>query len=166
MYRQAALSEITCPKCGFASTFTHGAGVHLPMRCRNDVLASVRRESAESVEEHQIVARQRRRLPVGSDRWVRVSVRSGTDYFYNTATVDLVRQYSPAVGDDGTSYGLEQDAVLVRYLVHRSYKNAAWLIGHVGFDACGNESHDPVLQKLPVTGAIFVPESQVHRQSF
>ena len=37
-------------------------------------------------------------------------------YFRKTAAVDLLRQRSPAVGDDGASEGLEQDAVLVRYL--------------------------------------------------
>ena len=44
----------TVPKCGFASTFTHGAGVTCPVRGRNDVLAPIRRESAEPVEEDQI----------------------------------------------------------------------------------------------------------------
>ena len=61
---------------------------------------------------------------------------------------------------------MDQDAVLLRYLVRRSYENAAGSIGHVGFDACGNEPHDLVVEKLPVTGVIFVPDHQVHRQSF
>ena len=60
---------------------------------------------------------------------------------------------------------MDQDAVLLRDLVRRSYENAAGLIGHVGFDPCGNEPHDLVVEKLPVTGVIFVPDHQVHRQS-
>ena len=31
---------------------------------------------------------------------------------------------------------------------------------------CGNEPHDLVVEQLPVTGVIFVPDHQVHRQSF
>ena len=46
------------------------------------------------------------------------------------------------------------------------YKDAARSIGHVGFDACGNQPHDLVVEELPVTGVIFVPDHQVHRQSF
>ena len=47
-----------------------------------------------------------------------------------------------------------------------SYKDAARSIGHVGFDACGNQPHDLFVEQLPVTGVIFVPDHQVHRQSF
>ena len=87
-------------------------------------------------------------------------------YFRKAATVDLVRQRSPTVGEDGPSDRLEKNAVLVRYLVRRSYKDAAGSIGHVGFDAGGNQPHDLVVEELPVTGVIFVPDHQVHRQSF
>ena len=86
--------------------------------------------------------------------------------FHRTAAVDLVRERSPAVGDDGAGNGLEQDAVLVGYLVRVPNENAAGPIGHVGFNACGNEPHDLVMQKLPVTGMIFVPDHQIHCQSF
>jgi hypothetical protein len=61
---------------------------------------------------------------------------------------------------------LDQNAVLLRDLVRGSYENAARSIHHLGFDARGNEPYDPVVQKLPVTGAIFVPDHQIHRQSF
>ena len=76
------------------------------------------------------------------------------------------RQRPPAVGEDGASDRLEQNAVLVRYLVRRSHEDAAGSIGHVRFEACGNQSHDLVVEQLPVTGVIFVPDHQVHRQSF
>ena len=79
--------------------------------------------------------------------------------------VHLVRQGSPTVGDDGASDRLEEDPVLLRYLVPRSYENAARPIGQIGFDAGGDESHDLVVQQLPVTGVIFVPDHQIHRQS-
>ena len=61
---------------------------------------------------------------------------------------------------------MEQNAVLARYLVPRSHKDAARLIFQEGFNPCGNQPHDLVLQKLPVAGVIFVPDHQVHRQSF
>jgi hypothetical protein len=61
---------------------------------------------------------------------------------------------------------LDQNAVLLRDLVRGSYENAAGSIGHVSFDACGNEPHDLVVEELPVAAVIFVPDHQVHRQSF
>ena len=156
---------MTVPKCGLASTFTHGAGVTCPSRGRNDILAPIRGESAQPVEEDQIAAGQRGdRRGFGAVGSGRREARHGC--FHQAATVDLVRQRPPAVGDDDASDRLEQDAVLLRYLVRRSYENAARSIGHVGFDACGNEPHDLVVEKLPVTGVIFVPDHQVHRQSF
>ena len=59
---------------------------------------------------------------------------------------------------------MEQNLVLARYLIRGSHENAAGAIGQVGFDACGNQSHDLVLEQLPVTGVIFIPYHQVHRQ--
>ncbi len=135
------------------------------MRGRNDIFASVRGESAQPVEEHQIAAGQLGRPrgfgAVGSGR------RQGRyGHFHLAPTVELVLQRPPAIGDDGASHRLEQNAVFLRYLVRRSYENAAWPIYLAGFDPCGNESHDLVVEKLPVTGVIFVPDHQVHRQSF
>ena len=88
------------------------------------------------------------------------------EHFRQAATVDLVPQRPPAVDEDGASDRLQQNAVLVRYLVRGSYKDAAWPIGHVGFKARGNQPHDLFVEQLPVTGVIFGPDHQVHGQSF
>ena len=137
----------------------------MPVRGGNNILAPIRGEPAQSVVERQIEAWQRDdRQGFGAEGSGRS--QEGHGYFHRTATVDLVRQRPPAIGDDGPSDRLDQDAVLLRYLVRRSYENAAGSIGHVGFDACGNKPHDLVVEELPVTGVIFVPDHQVHRQPF
>ena len=138
---------------------------HLIMRGRNDILAAIRGESAESVEKQQIVARQGGNGR-GGDTVSPGRRKARHSYFHEAPPVDLVRQHPPAVGDDGAGDRLEQDAFLARYLVRRPYENAARLIRHVGSDACGNEPHDLFLELLPVTGMIFVPDHQVHRQPF
>ena len=135
------------------------------MRGCNDILVAIRGESAESVEKQQIVARQGGNCRGGGTVSPgRRKERHGN--FPKIPAVDLVRQHPPAVGDDGAGDRLEQDAFLARYLVRRPYENAARLIRHVGAFACGNEPHDLFLELLPVTGVIFVPDHQVHRQSF
>ena len=68
---------------------------HLPVRGRNDVLAPIRGESAQPVEEDQIAARQRWRSAEGSARRVRVGARRGTRTSVQAATVDLVRTAFP-----------------------------------------------------------------------
>ena len=45
------------------------------------------------------------------------------------------------------------------------HEDAARSIDHVGFDARGNEPHDPLLEQLPISDAVFVPDDQVNRQS-
>ena len=137
----------------------------LPLCSRNDVLLPVRGEPAQPVEEDQIAARQRGYYRgLGSAGSGRRKTRD--EHVCKAATVNLLLQRPLAVGDDGASDRLEQDAVLVRDLVRRSDKDAAWSIGHVGFDACGNQSHDLFVEHLPVTGVIFVPDHQIHHESF
>ena len=129
------------------------------------VLAPIRSESSQPIEEEQIVARQRGRwrgFGAAGSGWR----KAWHGYFPKAATVDLVPQRTPTVGKDGPGDRLEKNAVLVLYLVGRSYKDAPGSIGHVGFDACGNQPHNLFLKKLPVSGVIFVPDHQVHRQSF
>ena len=87
-------------------------------------------------------------------------------HFHYAPAVDLVRQRPPAIRDDGARDRLNQNAVLVGYLLRRPYKDAARPVRHVGFDAGGNQPHDLIVEQLPVTGAIFVPDHQVYGQSF
>ena len=102
----------------------------------------------------------------GSGRWTRAGGKLRNGDFFGAAAQQLVHQRSAAIRDDGASDRLEQNAVLARYLVPRSHEDAARSICQGGFDPCGNQSRDLVLQNLPVAGVIFVPDQQVHRQSF
>src|SRR5437867_9809846 len=99
-------------------------GCRLPFRGRDYVLAPIRREASKAIEEDQI-ARGR----LGGCRGLGTAGpgRSQQRYrcFHNAPALDLVRQRSPAIGDDGARDRLDQNAVLVRYLVTRPYKDAA-----------------------------------------
>ena len=157
---------MTVPKLGFASTFTQGAGVVCPRGGRDDVLAAIGRESAQAVEEDQIARGRgggRRRIgTAGPGRQ-----RAAAPVLRPCSGRSIWSASDPrAVGDDDASDGLEQNAILVRYLVARPDEDAAGPVRHVGFDAGGNQSHDLVLQQLPVAGVIFVPDHQVDGESF
>ena len=137
----------------------------LTVRGRNHVFAPVRRESSQPIEEDQVA---RRRLGRRRDFVAAVSSRADArnGHFRNPATVDLVPQRPPAVGEDGASNRLEQDPVLARYLLAEPQEYAARPIREPGFQARGDQPQDLVLEQLPVTGVIFVPDHQVHRQPF
>ena len=57
---------------------------------------------------------------------------------------------------------MDQDAVFIRYLFRRTHEDPARPVYHMRFDARGDQSHDLVMQQLPVAGAILVPDHQVH----
>ncbi len=156
---------MTVPKCGFASTFTQGAGV----TCPGAVVMTYSRPSGVNPPSPLKKSRSWRgnaAVAGGSARRGRVGVRRGTVTSPRPRRLIWSAQRPPAVGEDGPGDRLEKNAVLVRYLVPRSYEDAAGSIGHVGFEARGNQPHDLFVEELPVTGVIFVPDHQVHRQSF
>ena len=95
----------------------------------------------------------------------RPGMRRGTRTRRRTGAVDLFRQGPPAVAEDDAGDGLEQRAVLLRDLLRRAHEDAARAIDHLGFEARRDQAQDLVLQHLPVTGAVLVPDHQVHRQS-
>ena len=119
-------------------------GCRLPLRGRDYVLAPIRREASKAIEEDQIAQGR-----FGGDRGLgttgsgRSQQRHG--WFHRAPALDLVRQRSPAVGDDGARDRLDQNPVLVRYLVTGPYKDAAGPVRHVSFDARGNQPHDLVV---------------------
>jgi hypothetical protein len=128
---EAELVGILAPGVGLTALRDDGAEVrirqdihprgrcHLLLRGRDDVFAPVRSESSQPVEEYQILARRRdgwRGRGAAGSGWRQA--RHGD--FRRAATGELVRQQSPAVGDDRAGDRLEQNAVLVRYLVNRS----------------------------------------------
>jgi hypothetical protein len=61
---------------------------------------------------------------------------------------------------------VEQGAVFGGYLLRRTHEDATGPVNRAGFDARGDQPHDLFLQLLPVTGVIFVPDHQVHHESF
>ena len=61
---------------------------------------------------------------------------------------------------------MEQNSILRRDLIGELYEDAATAVIGAGFNAGGNQSHDLVVEWLPVTRLIFVPDHQVNRKSF
>src|SRR4029077_12632390 len=61
---------------------------------------------------------------------------------------------------------LEQAAVFAGKLFQTPDKNAARLVEQGGFDACGNQTEDLVLQGLVIDGNVFIENDEVHRQTF
>src|ERR1019366_8548623 len=142
--REAELVGILAPRIGQSVLGNDGSKVrirqhihpgcrrHFPVSSRDDVLAPIRGESSQSVEEDQIATRQLRGSrefgTVGSGwhqardsllgKAATVDLVCPRDSLLDkAATVDLFRQRSTTVGDDGTRDRLEQNAVLVRYLL-------------------------------------------------
>ena len=113
----------------------------MPVRSRDDILAPIRCEAPQPIEEIEIVARQsggRGGFGAAGPGWH----KARHSYLRNAAAVDLVRQQSPAVGDDSARDRLEQNAVLVGNLLRRSHEDPTRSIHHVGFDTRGNQPHD------------------------
>src|SRR4029077_4935672 len=152
-WSKAEFMGVLAPSVGLAVLRDDGAKVrisqyidprcrrHMPVRGRDYMLAPSRRESSQSVEKGEIVPRQRsgwQGLSAAGSGWRQA--RHGNVHMASTG--DPVRQRSPPVGDDGASDRLEQNAVLVRYLVKRTDEDAARSIHHVCFEACGNQPHD------------------------
>ena len=102
---EAELVGILAPRAGQAALRDDGSEVrvgqhihprrrrHLPVRGRNHILAPIRGESSQPVEEDQIVARQRWAAG-GSARCALVGVKARNAHFRQAATVDLVPQRS------------------------------------------------------------------------
>jgi hypothetical protein len=81
------------------------------------------------------------------------------------APAELLGQGAAAVAEDGARHGLEEHAILIRDLIRRPDEDAAGPIHHMRLHARGDQAQDLVLELLPVTGAVFVPDHQVHGQS-
>jgi hypothetical protein len=131
----------------------------------NNILAPVRSKSAQTVKEQQIMSRQRgrrRRRGAVSAAWYQARHR----YFQTAALFDLVDQFSLAAGNNHISHGLKKDSVFFRHLIGISYENSAGPVFYIGDNPRGNKSHDLIMQKLPVSGVIFVPDDKVNGESF
>ncbi len=78
---------------------------------------------------------------------------------------ELLGQGAPGVAEDGPCHGLEEDAVLVGDLIRRADEDAAGPIDHMRIGARRDQPQDLILELLAVTGAILVPDHQIHGQS-
>ena len=173
--REAEFVRVLAPGVGNAAFRDHRSELRIrqhvyPRRRRylpgcegNDVFAPVAGEAAQPVAEDQLPKRGRGVVsavgPIVSARH-----KLGSTRLRKATMVKLFRKRSAAIGDDGACDRLQQNAVLARYLLRRPYEDAARPIDHARLDARGDQSHDLFLQSLPVTGVIFVPDHQVHRQ--
>jgi len=151
------------PKCGFGQHIHPRRRRHLPVRGGNNILAPIRSESAQSVVERQIVAWLRGDRQ-GFGTMVRVGVRRGT--VTSTGVRPLI--WSPAPPghrDDSAGNRLEQDAVLLRYLVRRSHENAA---GSIVTLASVPAAMNPMIWSWRAAGnrRDLRSDHQIHRQSF
>ena len=174
--REAELVGVLAPGVGQAALRDDGAemrvGQHIHPRRRRHlpgaVVMTYSRPSGVNPPSPLKKIRSRRGNAAtarGSARWVRVGVRRGT-----AASTRLRRLICSASGPR-LSVMMTRATVWNRMRSSSdicsagSHEDAARPVDHIGFDARGDQPHDLVLQQLPVTGAIFVPDHQVHRQS-
>ena len=150
------------PEVGIRQNIHPGRRRYLIGSQRNDVFAPVAGEASDAVEQDQLLCGQRGRRDLGSMGASRMEAWRAR--FSWAAMVELLRQRSPRVRDDGAGNRLKEDAILARDLLSRAHENAAGSINQARPDPRGDQSHDLILQLLPITGVIFVPDHQVHRQ--
>ena len=112
-----------------------------------------------------LVARRLVSSAVAAARFEARHIQMRRPAFGEPAPVDLLGKRAAFVADDDAGDRLQQDAVLVRYLLRAPHEDAARPIHHVCFDAGGDQPHDLFLQELAIAGAIFVPDHQVHTAS-
>ena len=151
------------PNCGLASTLTQGAGVASPGARRDDVFAAVGREAAEVVAEDEFAGGLATRSRLAAMRARRHEARDL--HLGRAAAHHLLHEAAATVGDDRARHRLQQDAILVGDLLRAPHEDAARPVHHVRFDAGGDQSHDLVLQHLPVAAAILVPDDEIDRQA-
>ena len=156
---------MTVPKCGLASTFTHGAGVACPCA----VVTTYSRPSGVNPPRPLKKIRSCRGSPgvaTGSARCVLVGVNRGTRtsgrrrrwiWSHSVPRLSVRMARATACRRMRSSFGI-WSAARTKMPPGRSVTFAS--------SACGNQPHDLFVEQLPVTGVIFVPDHQVHRQSF
>ena len=159
-----------------------GVGQHVHPGCRgllpgvggDDVLATIRGETAHPVAQDQVTRRQLagalgRALSCGKQAGSQGrgqggnqarDVRRGCDQ-----TIELFRQGPGAVAHHRPGHGQEQGTILLGDLLCRAHEDPPRALHGLGFLAHRDQAQDALLQFLPVTGAVLVPDHQVHGQS-
>ena len=169
------------PGVGAAALGNHRAemrvGQHVRPRRRrgvvraqhDDVLAAVGAEAAVWIAQLQaarvLYRRRQQRRRDGRRAVPRLARLEARHMRFHPAPADLFGQRAAGVGEDNARAGLDQNAVLAGELLRRAHEDAAGTIEQARFAARSDQAHDLVLQLLPVTGAILVPDHQIHRQT-
>ncbi len=78
---------------------------------------------------------------------------------------DLRGQGAALVADDDPRHHLQQDAVLLRDVLHRAHEDAAGALQHAGVRIGRDHAQDLLLQLLPVAALALVPDHQVRMQA-
>ena len=139
-----------------------GRGCRLAGQGRDDVLGAVGREAADAIEENELARRRlcdKRFATMRSRRHEARNLHLG-----RAATHHLLHQAAATVGDDRARHRLQQDAILVGDLLGAPHEDAARPVHDMRLDAGGDQTHDLVLQHLPIPAAVLVPYDEVHRQ--
>ena len=133
----------------------------------DDVLAAIGSESAEPVEEESGRApRLDRRRWIGSMRASRSEPARRGRRGRRDARLIWSASVPAPIRDDRRAPPTAAACDLRPRSVGWPNENAARPIHHIGFDARRDQPHDLIVQHLPVTGVIFVPDHEVHGESF
>ena len=183
--REPELMGVVTPGVGHTTFGDDGAealiGQHVHPGCwrrfcargGDDIFTTVGRESAQPIVVKQIgqrcrqrlVARHAAALGLVDPRWFQARLmQMRCPRIAQRASVNLLCQRAATVGDDRARDGLKQIAVFNRHMFGRTHKNAAWPVDDLRLNTGRNQTHDLVLQQLPVTAAILVPDHQIHHQ--
>ena len=159
-----------------------GCGRGLPVLEVDDVFASIGREATDAIAEEtffrnflerprivwpvRVVVSCRGRCVVSRQQFVldRRRHQHRHDRCDRRTPADLFGQGAARIAEDHPRHRLQQHPVFLRDLLRRAHEDATGPVDHVRFDARGDQAHDLVLQLLPVTGLVLVPDHQVDRQ--
>ena len=141
----------------------------------DDILASIRRETAQSVLQDQVAPSQfddRRgaaavacRRCSWHHRWRRAWYRRWYWIRRGNAAPDLLRQRAVVIVDDDAGNRLQQDQAFIVDLIGGAHENAAGPTNLIGVAAGSDQLRDLLLQRGWLAAAILAQDNQVHRES-
>ena len=139
---------------GISKKVDPGCGRDLAGSHADDILAAVVGESADAIEENEMVGRSR----IGRGGGERIAGRDKAPDLSprRSDAGDLLRKGLGAVGEDDAGDSLEKDAILFSEVLAAPDEDAPGSIDAMGPGAGSDEAVDAILQVLPVTRKIFV----------
>ena len=130
----------------------------------NDVLVTVGREAAETVEEQQVLSRK-----LFARHIVETAQATGNQVgnlrVRPEAAFDLLGQSPFGIDDDCPRDRQQQHTIFIRQLLFATNENAARSIQRVSFGPGRDQPDDQVLQHLSIARKPFVPDDQIDRKS-